>query len=80
MQETRLRFLGREDPLEKKWQPTPVFLLENPMGKEAWQAAVPGVTKSRTQLNDQTHTHNIILWIKVTVSKLVCAHPRKCMR
>ena len=26
MQETRVQFLGREDPLEKEWQPTPVFL------------------------------------------------------
>ena len=26
MQETRVRFLGWEDPLEKKWLPTPVFL------------------------------------------------------
>ena len=26
MQETRVQFLGPEDPLEKKWQPTPIFL------------------------------------------------------
>ena len=26
MQETQVRFLGWEDPLEKEWQPTPVFL------------------------------------------------------
>ena len=26
MQETLVRFLGREDPLEKRWLPTPVFL------------------------------------------------------
>ena len=26
MQETQVRSLGREDPLERKWQPTPVFL------------------------------------------------------
>ena len=26
MQDTQVRFLGREDPLKKKWQPTPVFL------------------------------------------------------
>ena len=26
MRETRVRSLGREDPLEKEWQPTPVFL------------------------------------------------------
>ena len=27
MQETRVRFLVWEDPLERKWQPTPVLLL-----------------------------------------------------
>ena len=26
MQETRVQSLGWEDPLEKKWQPTPVLL------------------------------------------------------
>ena len=26
MQETQVLFLGREDPLEKGWVPTPVFL------------------------------------------------------
>ena len=26
MQETCVRSLGQEDPLERKWQPTPVFL------------------------------------------------------
>ena len=26
IQETWVKFLGQEDPLRKKWQPTPVFL------------------------------------------------------
>jgi len=26
MQETQVQFLGQEDPLEKEWHPTPVFL------------------------------------------------------
>ena len=30
--------------------------LENPMAREAWNAAVHGVTKSRTQLSDFTFT------------------------
>ena len=29
----------------RNWQPTPVFLLENPMDRGAWQATVHGVTK-----------------------------------
>ena len=43
--------LGRV-PWRRKWQPTPVFLLGNPMDREAWQATVQGVTKSWTQLSD----------------------------
>ena len=41
MQETRVRSLGWEDsPGEGKWQPTPVFLMENPMDGGAWWAVV----------------------------------------
>ena len=32
--------------------PTPVLLLENPMDRGAWWAAVLGVAKSRTRLSD----------------------------
>ena len=28
---------------------TPVFLLENPMDRQAWRSTVPGVTESQTQ-------------------------------
>ena len=34
----------------RKWQPTPVFLPENPRDGGAWWAAVYGVTQSRTWL------------------------------
>ena len=34
----------------RKWQPTPVFLPENPRDKGAWWAAVYGVAHSRTRL------------------------------
>ena len=34
----------------RKWQPTPVFLLENPTDGGAWWAAVYGVAQSRTRL------------------------------
>ena len=36
----------------RKWQPTPVFLLENPRGGGAWWAAVYGVAQSRTRLKE----------------------------
>ena len=35
LQEMQVRSLGGEDPLEEAWQPTPVFLLENPMDRGA---------------------------------------------
>ena len=34
MQETRVRSLGWEDPLEEGMATTPVFCLENPMDEE----------------------------------------------
>ena len=43
--------LGRS-PQRRKWQPTPVFLPENPMDRGAWRATVHGVAKRWTQLSD----------------------------
>ena len=41
MQETQVRSLGQENPLERKWQPTPVFLpRESSMDRGAWQVAM----------------------------------------
>ena len=34
----------------RKWQPTPVFLLGNPMDRGAWQATFSGVTRVRYDL------------------------------
>ena len=54
MQETQVRFLGREDSLEKgmatqgNGSPLQYSCLENPMDRGAWQATVHVVTKSRT--------------------------------
>ena len=31
-----------------EWQPTPVFFLEDPRDRGAWQTTVHGVTKSQT--------------------------------
>ena len=36
----------------RKWQPTPVFCLENPMDRGAWWATVHGVAKSQTLLSN----------------------------
>ena len=35
MQETWIQSLGQEDPLEKEWQPTPVFLPEESHGQRS---------------------------------------------
>ena len=46
MQEMLAQFLGQDDPLEKKMAyPLQYSCLGNPMDREAWQAAVQGVTK-----------------------------------
>ena len=47
MQEMWVRSLGWDDPLEKEWEPTPVFLLENLMDKGAWWASVHKVAKEK---------------------------------
>ena len=48
VQEIWFPSLGREDPVEKGMGTHPVFLLENPMGREAWRATVHGVAQTRT--------------------------------
>ena len=53
--ETRVRALGREDPLEKEMAILlQYYCLENPMDRGAWYATVYGVAKSRTRLSDFT--------------------------
>ena len=48
MRETWIQSLGQEDPLEREWQPTPVFLPgEWTEDRGAWRAVVYGVPKSR---------------------------------
>ena len=45
MQETWVRFLGQEDPLEKKMaNPLQYSSLKNPMDRRAWWATVHGDT------------------------------------
>ena len=48
--------LSREDPRQRKWQPTPLFLPVKPMDRGAWWATVDGLTKSQTRLSDETTT------------------------
>ena len=47
--------LGREDPLEEGMAvPSGILAWEISMDRGAWQAIVHGVTKSGTQLSNQT--------------------------
>ena len=53
MQETWVRSLVWEDPLEKEMAAhSSIFALENSMDRGAWQATVHWVAKSQTQLSD----------------------------
>ena len=57
----------------KKWQPTPVFLPAESQGREAWWAAVYGVTQSWTRLKQLSSSskEQVVLFIfnfKVTVT------------
>ena len=56
MRETRVQSLGWEDLLEKEMAIHSGFLAwnGNPKNRGPWQAAVHGVTKSRTRLSDFT--------------------------
>ena len=57
VQQTWVRSLGREDPLEKEMATHSSILgLENPMDREAWRATVHGITQSQTTLK-QLSTH-----------------------
>ena len=56
-------------PREGKWQPTPVFLHENPMDRGAWWATVQRAAKSRTGLSDY-HARHIPLSVYTTYSSL----------
>ena len=52
MQETRFNLWVGKIPQRRAWQPTPVFLPENPMDRGTWWATVPGVTKRGTWLSN----------------------------
>ena len=52
VQETWVRFLGWEDPLEEDMTTHSSIAWRIPMDRDAWRAAVHGVTKSQTQLSD----------------------------
>ena len=50
MQETWVRSLGWEDPLEKEMATHSISCLENPMDRGAWRATVHGVARVKHDL------------------------------
>ena len=50
-------------PWRRAWQPTPLFLLENPMDRGAWWATVRGVAKRRTRRKRLSTPMCIIFYI-----------------
>ena len=53
VQETWVRFLGREDPLEKEMAThSSIFAWRIPMDRGAWQIRVHGVARVKTQLSN----------------------------
>ena len=53
---------SRRSPGEGNGNPFQYSCLENPMDRRAWWATVHGVTKSRTQLSDFTHSLRKSKW------------------
>ena len=45
---------------ERKWQPTPVFLLENPRDRGAWRGTVHGLVESG--MTEPKHEQKIVLY------------------
>ena len=62
MQETQVQSLGREDPLEKEWQPTPIFLPGEFHGQRILAGYGPqdhkesGTTELTEHTDTDTHT------------------------
>ena len=66
----------------RKWQPSPVFLPENPRDRRAWWAAVYGVTQSRTRLkwlssSSIIHTYGLPRWLSVKETACDCRTHRR---
>ena len=62
IQETQIQSLGWEDPLKKKWQPTPVFLPGKSHGQRSLVDYNPwGHEKSDTTEHEQARIYLLLL-------------------
>ena len=62
MQEAYVQSLGREDPLEKEMEPTPVFLLGKYYGLRVLGDPSPWDHKE-SDMTEHTHTHTHVVII-----------------
>ena len=72
MQETSVRSQGWEDPLRRKWQPTPVFLPGESHGQRSLVGCSPRGYKQSTRLSDFTH---LLTYLNRGPLYLVCMKP-----
>ena len=55
--QTRVQSLSQGDPLEKEWQPTPVFLPGESHGPKSLEGYSPRGRKESDTTDQLTHTH-----------------------
>ena len=71
-------FWVRKIPWRRKWQPTPVSCLENPLDRGAWLATVHGVSKE-SDTTEHTHTTAIFRIKSKCLSKCYIEFPHPLM-
>ena len=80
MQETWVQSLGQEEPLEKEWQPTPVFWPGKSHGQKSlvgyspWGPIEMDTTEQLTHTH--THTHNRSTPDIFQIINLLCVQPQ----
>ena len=69
MQDTQVRSLGWEDPLEKEMEPVSYSHMKNSMDRGPWPATVYGVTKTLSELHTKLGVEQTQLYVYYTVMK-----------
>ena len=59
-------------PWRRKWQPTPVFFLENSLDRGAWRATIRGIT--REGHNSVTEQQQIFNEFPIRISIIMCQY------
>ena len=78
MQETWVQSLGQEEPLEKEWQPTPVFWPGISHGQKSMVGYSPWgpMELDTTEQLTHTHTHNGSTPDIFQIINLLCVQPQ----